>query len=161
MLSVYIKSNLDVDTVMGAMPPRFSIHIIEKWSEENTYQVKSKQKMITKKSISYHGLLLINMESISSLKKYATVYINGNVFPRYYSDESSIYVQLKPQQKEEADRLLKLFALASGEKSPKYIPKNGFGFYQFESSNLVPVVLGMLRRYPGLTEAQFNYARKQ
>ena len=161
MLSVYAKSNLDMEEVVGAMPSRYEVYVVEKWTEEKTYKVETRGKMVTKNSTSYHGLLLVSEESIVPLQTYVSLYFNRNVYPRDFEDETSIYVQMKPQEKEEVTRLLRLFSKVSGEKMPKYIPKNGFGFYQFESSNLIPVILGMLRSYPGLEEVRLNYAKKQ
>jgi hypothetical protein len=161
MLSVYIKSNINAETIVGAIPTKYPIYVIDHFSDQRTYQVESKKKMITKMSTSYHGLLLISKDGVNPLKNYASVSINRNFYPRNLEDETTVYAAMKHWEKEEADRLLKLFSLASGENPPKYVPKNGFGFYQFESSDLVPVILGMLRSFPSIEGARFNYARKQ
>jgi hypothetical protein len=164
MLSVYAKSNIDIETVVGAMPPKYQIYIVEKWTEERHYEVESRQKdknskpkKIAKKSISYHGLLLISKDSIDPLRTYVSLKINKNYYPRHFEDEKSLYAQLKPQEKKEADRLFGATAAILNEKAPKY----GYGFYQFETSRFVPVIFGMLWTYPGFETTQLNYALKQ
>lgn len=170
MLTVYVTSidGKDMNTLISGLPKNCLVSVIDSWTTEKKFQVSEKEgegnfKMVSKKKTQYHGILLIDKENVNSLKKYARFQINKNVYPRDFQDETCFYVKLNPNEKNEIERLFEAFSKASDCKIPKYISKNGFGFFQFEEKdkNLLPTVLGMLRNYPSLNDATLKFAIKQ
>jgi hypothetical protein len=170
-LTVYAHNDqLKMEDIAMAMPQNYWVNVVDDWIVEKEYQVTAKNKrtnihgkpeMETKKKIRYHGVLLIDKKSVKPLRTYSRLEIHRNIFPRDFEDPKSLYVRMNPKEKEEIQRLLGAFAKASNTKAPKYVPKNGFGFYQFESDEMVPAILGMLRNYSILKDATMKYARVQ
>jgi len=164
MFTLYVNNNsLNIETVVDALPQIYPVRIIEKWNVEKVFQVPSNDeksnKTTTKKTTSYHGVLLVDQKSINPLKTYVKVQVHKNIYPREFEDGKKLFFRMKPLEKKRIDELFKLFSKASEKNEPVYIPKNGYGFYQFESEDIVPVVLGMLRNYPEIKDATMKYAR--
>jgi len=170
MLTVYatLMEEIDMNTLISGLPKNCTASIVDSWTTEKTFQVSEKEsegkfKMVFKKKIQYHGILLIDKETVNPLKKYARFQINKNVYPRDFQDDTCFYVKLNPNEKNEIQRLFEAFSKVSDSKIPNYISKNGFGFYQFEEKdkNLLPTILGMLRNYPSLNDATLKFAIKK
>lgn len=168
MLTVYCTSEYDMSTLINQLPKYSTSLVIDSWTSEKTYQVSEKNsegnfEMVSEKKKQYHGVLLIYKATVNPLKKYVRFQIHKNVYPRDFQDETCLYVKMNQIEKIEIQRLFEAFSKATGSKIPKYIPKNGFGFYQFEKNdkNFIPTILGMLRNYPSLNGATLKYAIKK
>jgi len=157
-LTVYITSDLDLDTVLGALNKHYA-EVIEQWQETKTTTFKQKDgKEGSKTKTTYTAVLLVEEEAIAALRHYVRVQVHRNFYVRDGQDGSSLYVRLLPDQKLRADEIMRNFAAIVKGFQFKYEPKNGFGFYTFTMKEFVPVVAGMLRAYPEFEEATIKYA---
>lgn len=163
----FYTSKYDLDSVIRALPDRQFVVVLESWttSKDLIYKLDEKDdkpKKETRKPINVtEAVLIVNKESINSLRYFLKVKPHQNYYPREGQDPTSLYCVFTPSQKKETDRIVGLFCDKMKITKPKFIGNNGFSFYIFETDDYVPQIIGLLNSYPSLEGAKFRYGRKR
>lgn len=165
MLTAYFSSkDYNGEDVINSLPSHFSIKKIDEWEE--TVLVK-REKSYTKKI--NHCILFLEKNAVTPLRYYIKLELHKNVYPKEFQDDNVLFVRFTPDEKKETDRVIEKFCKAVEMTPPFFIPKNGFSFYIFKkseeetssSTSYIPQLLGLLRSYPSLSNATFNYGKKK
>jgi hypothetical protein len=158
--TVYITSQeLDIPTVTGALNGKYAVPI-EDWEETKTITFTRKGKEQTKTKTTYTAVLLVEKDAIDALRHYVKVNVHRNFYPREWQEPTTLFVRFTPDEKRRATLLLSAYKKVVKDFSYEYIPKNGFGFYKFNTPEHVPIVAGMLKAYPEFSLSEINYAKK-
>lgn len=158
--TVYITSQeLDISTVIGALNGNYAVPI-EDWKETKTITFTRNGMEQTKTKTTYTAVLLVEKNAIDVLRYYVKVNVHRNFYPRDWQEPTTLFVRITPDEKRRMTQILSAYKKVVKEFSYEYIPKNGFGFYKFNTPEHVPIVAGMLKAYPEFSRSEINYAKK-
>jgi len=174
----FSTSEHDLESVLNAIPNPYFVEVFESWTsvrkfgrelekepgkelgkEESTdgNNPKRQPRIVTLTE----AILIVDKRDINSLKYYLRVNPHKNFYAKEHQDNCALYCVFTPKQKVETDRILRIFCKKMNLVMPKFVPKNGFSFYIFESDEFVPQIIGLLNAYPSLEGAKFRYGRKR
>ena len=162
LITLYFSSTkYNVEDVLNSLPSQKELTVIETRSSSKTIEYTTDSGKKTKIVRNNEAVLLLNREYIDKLRYYIKVHPNRNFYPRENQDATSLYCKFTPDQKVEADRIIRNFCRKTGMKFPRFVPGNGFSFYIFDERRNVPQLIGLLNSYPTLEGARFRYGIKR
>jgi hypothetical protein len=127
--------------------------------------------------------LFLERDAVDPIRYCVKLDLHKNVYPHTTQDENVIFAKFTHEEKKIADKIIENFCKNTNMTPPYFSPKNGFSFYIFEKqktvlgrteentissddkssqeNSYIPQLLGLLRSYPSLYNATFNYGKKK
>jgi hypothetical protein len=176
MLTGYFSSlSYDGETVINSLPKNKSVKIIDEWTEPLKTNPRRKVN---------HCVLFLERDAVDPIRYCVKLDLHKNVYPHVTQDENVIFAKFTHEEKKIVDKIIEKFCENTNTTPPYFSPKNGFSFYIFEKqktvlacneevvsppetsspsqeNSYIPQLLGLLRSYPSLYNATFNYGKKR